>query len=64
MSMETWTEDWKRESDEYSLKEKLEILEKFVSRIDDVVQAYKYEEKYKDIISDLIWELKNVEEEI
>lgn len=66
MSLETFTEDWRKNDsiDEYRLKEKIEIYEKFVERIQDIVLAYDTEEVFKDIISDLKWELGNVEEGI
>lgn len=66
--METWNEDWKRIGDyqeETRIKKEhqIEILEKFFERVKDIVLAYD-EEKYKDIIEDLKWEIEGAEEEL
>lgn len=64
MSLDTWHKDWMESNvDEYRLKEKLEILEKFLDRIEDVISAYD-EEQYKDIIEDLKYEVENAKEGI
>ena len=64
MSLDTWHKDWMESNvDEYRLKEKLEILEKFLDRIEDIISAYD-EEQYKDIIEDLKYEVENAKEGI
>ena len=62
MSIDTWHKDWvESEPDKVRLEEKVEILEKFFDRVKDVVLAYEDEEKYKDVIEDIKWEIENVE---
>lgn len=64
--METFIEDWRKNEDIDKLrdKEKLEILEKFYSRIKDVVKAYELEEGLENIIDDLNYEIDSVEVEL
>ena len=64
--METFIEDWRKNEDidELRDKEKLEILEKFYSRIKDVVKAYELEEGLENIIADLNYEIDSVEVEL
>lgn len=72
MSLETFVEDFRRNDniDEYRLKEKVEIYEKFVDRINDVIQTYDPEEykhiesdpeDLKNMIKDLKYEIENME---
>lgn len=65
MSLETFVEDLKwaspEEEERIRTRDKLEVLEKFFNRIQDIVEAYEDEEKYKDIIEDIKWEIDNVE---
>lgn len=68
MSLETFVEDLRwaspEEEERIRTRDKLELLEKFFDRIQDIVKAYEDEEKYKDIIEDIKWEISNIEEEI
>lgn len=65
MSLETFVEDLRwaspEEEERIRTRDKLEVLEKFFNRIQDIVEAYEDEEKYKDIIEDIKWEIDNVE---
>lgn len=75
MSLETFTEDWRRNDniDEFRLKEQVELYEKFVDRIEEIIQTYdpgQYKniepspEELESLIKDLEYEVENVKEGI
>lgn len=68
MSLETFVEDLRwaspEEEERIRTRDKLEVLEKFLERVKDIVLAYEDEEQYKNIIEDIKWEISNVEEEL
>lgn len=69
MSMETWADDWKRLGDIEEEKRiedehKIEVLEKFLERIQEIINAYDDNDKYEDLLKDLKWEVDNVEDEL
>lgn len=74
MSLETFVEDLRHDNiDEFRLKQKIYIYEKFVDRIEELIQTYdpgQYKnlepspEELKSLIKDLEYELENVKEGI
>lgn len=63
MSIDTWHKDWVESPDYNKLKleDEVRLYEKFVERIEDVISAYD-DEKNKDIIKDLEYEVENLKE--
>ena len=74
MSLETFVEDLRHDNiDEFRLKQKIYIYEKFVDRIEELIQTYdpgQYKniepsiEELENIVEDLKYEVESIKEGI
>lgn len=74
MSLETFVEDLRHDNiDEFRLEQKIRIYEKFVDRIEEIIQTYdsgQYKniepsiEELENIVEDLKYEVESVKEGI
>ena len=75
MSLETFVEDWRKNDsiDEFRLEQKIRIYEKFVDRIEEIIQTYdpgQYKniepspEELESLVDDLKYEVESVKEGI
>lgn len=70
MSMETWASDWQNDkttldNERYQeLRNKEELLEKLIDRIEDVLEAYGDDDDIIDFKKDIKYEIVNVKEEL
>ena len=74
MSLETFVEDLRHDNiDEFRLEQKIRIYEKFVDRIEELIQTYdpgQYKniepniEEFENIVEDLKYEVESVKEGI
>ena len=74
MSLETFVEDLRHDNiDEFRLKQKIRIYEKFVDRIEELIQTYdpgQYKnlepsiEELENIVEDLKYEVESIKEGI